>query len=175
MYADATIATYSHACRAMNSSVPPVSPPLIAAAATRIPTTTPTIAQNSVVLNAALVSVLSRRATPLRPRSAAPVRTLADSIDSSLVDLTRDPPPKCIRNGCPRASGYWVVAVPVRSQNLVGTRAPDDPAGQVRRVKRPAPQIPGRVARGGEGGNGHEPLGELMALRSEDVDLANGV
>jgi hypothetical protein len=48
----------------MNSSVPPVSPPLIAAALTRIATITPTIAQNSVVLNACLVSVVRRRMTP---------------------------------------------------------------------------------------------------------------
>jgi hypothetical protein len=48
----------------MNSSVP-LSPPLIAAADTRIATITPTIAQNSVVLKACLVSVEKRRTAPL--------------------------------------------------------------------------------------------------------------
>src|SRR5215208_320518 len=48
----------------MNSSVP-LSPPLITAADTRIPTTTATIAQNSVVLKACLVSVAKRRTAPL--------------------------------------------------------------------------------------------------------------
>src|SRR4051794_10685336 len=47
----------------MNSSVP-LSPPLMAAALTRMPTITTTIAQNSVVLNAFLVSVVRRRSAP---------------------------------------------------------------------------------------------------------------
>src|SRR4051794_10492904 len=64
-YAPATIATYSQACRAMNSSVPLVSPPLMTAALIRIAATTPTKPQNSVVLNACLVSVLRRRMTPV--------------------------------------------------------------------------------------------------------------
>src|SRR3954452_6499145 len=80
------MATYSHAWRAMNSSVPgAVSPPLIEAAATRMPTITATIAQNSVVLNACFVSV-ERRRTRSRPavRSVLaptlPARLVADSI-----------------------------------------------------------------------------------------------
>src|SRR3954453_591145 len=57
----------------MNSSVP-LSPPLITAALTRIATIRPTIAQNSLVLNACLVSVARRRVTGLRLR---PVRRSA--------------------------------------------------------------------------------------------------
>src|SRR3954471_22804978 len=66
MYPAATIATYSQAWRAMNSSVPPLSPPLISAALMRMPTTTATIAMNSVVLNALLVSVVRRWSARVR-------------------------------------------------------------------------------------------------------------
>jgi hypothetical protein len=54
------MATYSQAWRAMNSSVPPVSPPLITAALIRMPRITATMPKNSVVLNECLVSVPSR-------------------------------------------------------------------------------------------------------------------
>src|SRR5437868_6808746 len=70
----------------MNSSVPGlVSPPLIDAAATRMPTTTATIAQNSVVLNACFVSVERRRIALVRadrstPAPALPARVVADSM-----------------------------------------------------------------------------------------------
>src|SRR3954452_8483325 len=69
----------------MNSSVPgAVSPPLIIAAAARMPTITSAIAQNSVVLNACFVSVERRRTPPcLAERSPAPsfpARTVADSM-----------------------------------------------------------------------------------------------
>ena len=51
-------------CLAGNELVRPVaSPPLMTAALTRMATTRATMAQNSVVLNACLVSVASRRAT----------------------------------------------------------------------------------------------------------------
>src|SRR5215204_5166831 len=52
----------------MNSS-PSLSPPVITAALTRIAAMTPTMAQNSVVLNDALVSVAKRltRAIPTAP------------------------------------------------------------------------------------------------------------
>src|SRR4051794_39787259 len=70
----------------MNSSVPPVSPPLIAAAAARIATITPTIAQNSVVLKACFVSVARRRtAVRLTERSSASVRPTRLVADSMLV------------------------------------------------------------------------------------------
>ncbi len=49
------IETYSHALRAMNSSVP-LSPPSMSAALTRMATIRPTIAQNSDVLIDAFVS-----------------------------------------------------------------------------------------------------------------------
>src|SRR3954451_15931764 len=78
------MATYSHAWRAMNSSVPgAVSPPLIEAAATRMPTITTTIAQNSVVLNACFVSVEIRRVTPYLAERSTPApgaRLVADSM-----------------------------------------------------------------------------------------------
>src|SRR6188472_3205783 len=70
----------------MNSSVPEVSPPLIEAAATRMPTITTTMAQNSVVLNACLVSVENLRIALLRlaERSVSaltpPARVVADSM-----------------------------------------------------------------------------------------------
>src|SRR4051794_30018557 len=60
------MATYSHAWRAMNSSVPPLSPPLISRALSRISALTASHAMNSVVFGPALVSV-DRRAS-LRPR-----------------------------------------------------------------------------------------------------------
>src|SRR2546423_5353104 len=57
----------------MNLSVP-LSPPLMTAALIRMAATSPTIAQNSVVLNACLVSVVRRRAV-----RAMPVRWVARS------------------------------------------------------------------------------------------------
>src|SRR4051794_9124738 len=78
MYPTVRIVAYSHACRA------PKPPPLlssITAAAIRMPTSTAIYAKNSVVLKAALVSVLSRRARCGAVRAPSvlrlwPVRTL---------------------------------------------------------------------------------------------------
>src|SRR3954447_19851020 len=85
------MATYSHACLAMNSSVPgAVSPPLIVAAAARMPTITATIAQNSVVLNACFVSVERRRTTdrPAGRSTLAPAaRVVADSMVNPPIGL----------------------------------------------------------------------------------------
>src|SRR3954452_14172021 len=74
----------------MNSSVPLVSPPLITAALTRIATTTPTIAQNSVVLKACLVSVVRRRIRP--SRRIGSVRTAPGLVPASIdaVSLSFD-------------------------------------------------------------------------------------
>src|SRR5215203_943645 len=69
----------------MNSSVPSVSPPLITAALTRIATMTPTIPQNSVVLNACFVSVVRRRSLPLR--RVGSVRTAPDLVAASMRSL----------------------------------------------------------------------------------------
>src|SRR5512132_1037658 len=72
----------------MNSSVPPLSPPLMAAALTRIATMTPTIAQNSVVLKAALVSVRRRAARPSPPpRRASAPRVVTSWAVRSLVAI----------------------------------------------------------------------------------------
>src|SRR3954447_15602502 len=60
----------------MNSSVPPLSPPLMRAALSRMPTTIATNDQNSVVLNAALVSVARRRARPVPELVAPEVRAM---------------------------------------------------------------------------------------------------
>src|SRR5215208_7016718 len=78
----------------MNSSVP-LSPPLITAALTRIETTRTTIAQNSVVLNACLVSVTSRRAALpkldllLLPVRASPRVTSVAAIAELLIGWGR--------------------------------------------------------------------------------------
>src|SRR5215211_5196105 len=62
MYADATMATQSHARTAGNASPP--SPSSTIHEAIRMPPTIATIAQNSVVLNACFVSVVRRANTP---------------------------------------------------------------------------------------------------------------
>src|SRR3954451_18207990 len=94
----------------MNSSVPLVSPPLITAAATRMPAITPSIAQNSVVLGAALVSVLRRRTEmPVAPLGALVV---ADSIYFLLLGFISTKCPRVKRaparrpECAPHASGY---------------------------------------------------------------------
>src|SRR5215211_6043297 len=71
----------------MNSSVPPLSPSLMAAALTRIPIITPTIAQNSVVLKAFFVSVARRRAPRANPawRGASASRVVTSLVVTSLV------------------------------------------------------------------------------------------
>src|SRR5215208_6289286 len=90
-YAPPRIATYSHALRAMNSSVP-LSPPLMRAALTRMLTTRTIIAQNSVVLNDALVSWFRSATAPRIPvvrgvstrrLSVAPVVAMGDSFVGS--------------------------------------------------------------------------------------------
>src|SRR3954452_23017793 len=88
----------------MNSSVPPVSPPLIAAALTRMATITPTIAQNSVVLNACFVSVARRRTLPTLTPVLAGVAAVAASTGSLLVfvGLARQALRPCV---CPEQSG----------------------------------------------------------------------
>src|SRR5690348_14836581 len=58
MYADATIATYTHAWEPVNLSGCPSVAPI--AAAMRMPAITPIIAKNSAVLKADLVSVRRR-------------------------------------------------------------------------------------------------------------------
>src|SRR5215218_8745410 len=94
-YAPPRIDTYSHALRAMNSSVP-LSPPLITAALMRMLTTSAIIAQNSVVLNDAFVSWFrsptAGRAALLRELSTrllpvAPVVAMGDfSLDRMVVE-----------------------------------------------------------------------------------------
>src|SRR5215213_5744112 len=107
----------------MNSSVPgAVSPPLIMAAAARMPTITTTIAQNSVVLNACFVSV-DRRRTALRPADRS---TLAPAprfrvVAASMVFLLFELPISQDRRVPGRDSQRWIQqkALECVSQNRV--------------------------------------------------------
>src|SRR3954451_9672194 len=88
----------------MNWSVP-LSPPLITAAATRIATISPSIAQNSVVLKAAFVSVTRRRAllSTLSPLSRTEGARVAS--DAAIAKLLVDRSPETRSVAEPTAAG----------------------------------------------------------------------
>src|SRR3954451_8699040 len=112
--------TYSHAWRAPN---PPASVSSTTNAAISTPTTATTYAISSVVLNAALVSVLRRTArwlVSVRARAGDDV-----AIDKAPVaDLGRNP----IRSGC-RIDGAYT---PARAVTCTGRAQPNGGAGRAR-------------------------------------------